>query len=124
MKIEMGFPSILGMFGSLMGLYIWKDYIPALGEEKPDWIKILRLYYIVFLFIPGCLALVASIYKKSYLMFLAFLISLPVTKYIGVKPFIFPDTQPLVYYPLLCYLISFLMMVRRNHFENEQWKKQ
>jgi hypothetical protein len=104
--------SILGIFGSLMGLYIWKDYIPNLGEYKPDWIKVLRLYYIIFLFIPSCLALVASIYKKSYLMFLALLISLPITKYIGVKPFIFPDTLPLIYYPLLCYLVSFLMMVR------------
>jgi hypothetical protein len=102
---------ILGVIGSLMGFYIWKDYIPVLGEDKPDWIKVLRLYNIIFLFIPSCIALTASIYKKPYLMLLALLISLPIKKYIGVKPFIFPDTLPLVYYPLLCYLISFLMML-------------
>ena len=108
---------ILGVFGSLMGFYIWKDYIPGLGEDKPDWIKVLRLYYIIFLFIPSCIALVASIYKKSYLMLLALLISLPITKYLGVKPFIFPDTLPLVYFPLLCYLVSFLLMVNLKKLE-------
>lgn len=110
---------ILGVIGSLMGFYIWKDYIPVLGEDKPDWIKVLRLYYIIFLFIPSCIALTASIYNKPYLMLLALLISLPITKYIGVKPFIFPDTLPLVYYPLLCYFISFLMMLNLKDLEKQ-----
>ncbi|MGM0878969.1 MAG: hypothetical protein ACQEWV_31030 [Bacillota bacterium] len=103
--------SILGVIGSLMGFYIWKDYIPILGEDKSEWIGVLRLYYIIFLFIPSCIALVASFFNKSYLMFLALLISLPITKYIGVKPFIFPDTFPLVYYPLIFYLVSSLLMI-------------
>ena len=60
-----------------------------------------------------------QIYKNTYLMLLALLISLPIIKYLGVKPFIFPDTLPLTYFPLLCYLVSFLMMVNLKNLEKK-----
>ena len=105
---------ILGIIGSIMGFYIWQDYIPVLGEDQPEWIGILRLEHVIFLFIPSCIALVSSLYNKSHLMFLALLISLPTTKYLGIKPLIFPDNFPLVYYPSLCYLISAFFMIKIN----------
>ncbi len=106
------FASIIGIVGSLMGLYIWKDYLPkSTGDTIEDWIWILRLKYVIFLYIPSCIALVGLVFRKKHLMLLAFLISLPLIKYIGVKPFIFPDTLPLVYYPLVCYLVSSILMI-------------
>jgi hypothetical protein len=104
--------TIIGVIGSLMGLYIWKDYLPRFtGDTIEDWIWILRMKYVIFLYIPSCLALVAVVFRKTHLMLLAFLISLPVVKYIGVKPLIIPDTIPLVYYPLVCYLVSTILMI-------------
>jgi hypothetical protein len=106
------FATIIGIVGSLMGLYIWKDYLPkSTGDTIEDWIWILRLKYVIFLYIPSCIALVAVVFRKAHLMLLAFLISLPLVKYIGVKPLIIPDTLPLVYYPLVCYLISSILMI-------------
>lgn len=105
--------SAIGIIGSLMGLYIWKDYLPRYASDTiEDWIWILRLKFLIFLYIPSCLAIVAIVFRKIYLMLLAFLISLPVINYIGVKPLIIPDTLPLIYFPLLCYLFATLLMTK------------
>lgn len=102
--------SVIGIIGSLMGLYIWKDYLPQYhGDTIVEWKRILRLENVIFLYIPSVIALIASIFHKTHLMLLAFLLSLPVTKYLGVNGFI--DTFPLVYYPLLCYLVSSFFMM-------------
>jgi hypothetical protein len=102
--------SVIGIVGSLMGFYLWKDYLPQHhGDTILEWRRILRLENVIFLYIPSSIALVASIFQKSYLMLLAFLLSLPVIKYLGLNGFI--DTFPLVYYPLFCYLASTLLML-------------
>ncbi|RDI41080.1 hypothetical protein DFR59_11084 [Falsibacillus pallidus] len=93
-----------------MGLYLWKDYLPQhQGDNIKVWLDILRIEHLIFLYIPSMIALVASIFYKPYLMVLAFLLSLPVTRFLGVNGFI--DTFPLVYYPLICYLVSFFLML-------------
>ncbi|MEC5425338.1 hypothetical protein QGM71_17795 [Virgibacillus sp. C22-A2] len=113
------FATIIGVIGSLMGLYIWKDYLPEFsGDTIEDWIWILRMKYVIFLYIPSCLALVAVVFRKTHLMLLAFLINLPVVRYIGVEPLIIPDTLPLVYYPLVCYLISTILMINVSSKKN------
>jgi len=102
--------SVIGVIGSLMGLYLWKDYLPQYhGDTIEEWRRILRIEYVIFLYVPSSLALVASIFRKPYFMLLAVFLSLPVTRYLGVNGFI--DTFPLVYYPLICYIVSFLIMV-------------
>lgn len=99
-----------GLTGALMGFYIWKDYLPIYyGDTLDEWKRTLRLYYIIFLFIPSSIALISSIFNKTYLMYLAFLLSLPVTKYLGIKPLLI-STFPLIYYPLVCYFISAIFM--------------
>ena len=101
---------ITGIIGSLMGLYLWKDYFPMYhGDTIDQWIRVVRIEYVIFLYIPSSLAMVALLFEKSYLMLLAVLLSLPVTQYLGVNGFI--DTFPLVYYPLICYIVSFIIMV-------------
>lgn len=102
---------LIGVIGSLMGFYIWKDYIPDhINETQNYWLRILRLEYLIFLFIPSSIALISSVFKKTHLMYLAILLSLPTIKYLGVKPIIFPDTFPLVYFPLIFYFISALFL--------------
>lgn len=105
-------PGIIGVIGALIGFYIWKDYLPGdSGDTIKDWIWILRIKSVIFLYIPSCLAIVASLFNKKYLMLLAFLISLPVTKYLHVKPLLMSHTIP-VYYPLLFYSVSLLLMIK------------
>ncbi|MEH7277039.1 hypothetical protein [Neobacillus vireti] len=102
--------SVIGIVGSLMGLYLWRDYLPQYhGDTIVEWKRILRLEHVIFLYIPSAIALVASIFHKKPLMLLAFLLSLPATKYLGVNGFI--DTFPLTYYPLICYIVSLFLMM-------------
>lgn len=102
--------SVIGAGGSLMGFYLCVNYIPQYyGDTTIEWMRLLRLEHVIFLYIPSSMALVASIFHKTHLMFLAFLLSLPVTKFLGVNGFI--DTFPLNYYPLICYLISNILMI-------------
>ncbi|UAL49717.1 hypothetical protein K7887_21885 (plasmid) [Sutcliffiella horikoshii] len=102
--------SIIGIIGSLMGFYLWKDSIPQYyGDTNVEWKYILRIEKILFLYIPSSIAIIASIFHRKTLMLLAFILSLPVTKYLGVNGFF--DTFPLVFYPLICYMFSFLLML-------------
>jgi hypothetical protein len=102
--------SIIGIVGSLMGLYLWQDFLPQYhGDTIVVWKRILRLEHVIFLYIPSAIALAASLFHKKALMLLAFLLSLPATKYLGVNGFI--DTFPLTYYPLICYIVSLLFMI-------------
>lgn len=102
---------ILGVVGSLMGYYIWKDYIPEFyGDTTTEWRRILRLEYLIFLYIPSSFSLISIIFNKTYLMYIAFILSVPLTRFLGVQPLIIPDTFPLVYYPVICYFISAIIM--------------
>ncbi|WP_163527273.1 hypothetical protein [Halobacillus ihumii] len=61
--------SAIGIIGSLMGFYIWKEYLPAFhGDTIEDWRRILRIENVIFLYIPSSIALVASLFHKTHLM--------------------------------------------------------
>lgn len=67
--------SVVGIIGSLMGFYLWKEYLPEYhGDTITDWRRILRIENVIFLYIPSSIALIASIFHKTYLMVLAFLL--------------------------------------------------
>ncbi|MGE8205350.1 polymorphic toxin type 44 domain-containing protein [Heyndrickxia sp. NPDC080065] len=82
---------VIGISGSLIGYYLWKDHFPFLSKND--------LEYTLYLFIPSSIAIISALFYKTYLMYLAVVLSLPIAHHL-----VFIN-----YVPLVCYLISALL---------------
>ncbi|MGM7684140.1 hypothetical protein ACSVDA_18560 [Cytobacillus sp. Hm23] len=94
---------IVGGFSSIILWIIFNYYNPYsnLKDTEP------MVITFIMLFLPACLAIIASIKFKKHLMVIAFLWSLPISLYtMGT-----PGTFSLFGVTSITYLISFLFMI-------------
>ncbi|MFC7395275.1 hypothetical protein [Scopulibacillus cellulosilyticus] len=97
-----------GILGTSIGIYIWLSRLPQFyGDDMTSLKHIQGLDYTIFLFIPSSIALISVLFNKTYLMYLAALISLPIILFVGLHPLS-------IYCPLLCYLISILITFKKS----------
>jgi hypothetical protein len=108
------FAVVFGIIGSFIGAYYWWNFhIPEFFILNESDIPLLRrIYYrqdeiafLILFFVPSCIAFIGSISKKPHLLFIAFLLSIPVGEYISFKV----SSINSVHYPLYFYLASAIL---------------
>lgn len=100
----------LGILTSLVSITLWL----VLNFYNPYNPEPVRIDVIVrtglFLLVPACVALIGSIINKRFIMFIAFIWSLPLSLYLAMTPSIFK----LYIVTSFCYLLSGLIMRKRQ----------
>lgn len=113
--------SVLGFIASCIGMAVWwvttysNSLIPFQTDLNPM-VFVNRFYNIMFLFLPACLALVASVFNKNYMMYLALLICIPIGDFISYDMKIFRFIQ----LTILLYIVSAILMTIRRSEKKEQ----
>lgn len=95
----------LGAIAGISSILLWivlNFYNPYSNQTETD----VQINTFFMLFLPACLAIIASITTKKYLMLLAFVWSLPISSYLILTPGIFS----LFGITCLTYMTSFLFM--------------
>ncbi|MFT4416795.1 hypothetical protein ACLM5H_23305 [Fredinandcohnia humi] len=106
---------ILGVIAGILSIFLWfilSFYNPY--SNPTDFEPIVNTFFMLFL--PACLAIIASLKFKKFLMLIAFFWSLPISLYLIGTPGIFA----LFGITSISYLISFLFMLltkKRNVIE-------
>ncbi|GEL77421.1 hypothetical protein [Tenuibacillus multivorans] len=108
-----GLAIVLGIIGSFIGAYHWWNFhIPefwSLNEtdhvSRKAHYRQTEMAYLILFFVPACISFIGSIIRKSYLLFIAFLLSLPVGEYITIKT---------LHFPLYLYLTSAVLFLLIN----------
>ncbi|WP_156289529.1 hypothetical protein [Oceanobacillus salinisoli] len=97
---------IFGVIGGISGIILWSilvyinPYSDSVGANSN-----IGLFFMLFL--PACLAIIASFITSSILLFISFLWSLPYSLYLSLTPGIF------ALFGLVCltYLLSFVILL-------------
>ncbi|MBS4175582.1 polymorphic toxin type 44 domain-containing protein [Bacillus sp. FJAT-49736] len=98
---------LLGIAGAIIGFCIWQAlYFPYSEEYKNN----IKLEITIFLFIPASIAFIAAICQRSYIMWIAFLISLPVFHYLFLNVQKDLSISNFVYVPSICFFLSALFI--------------
>lgn len=98
---------IIGIAGAIIGLSIWLDsFLSHDGGNSGKWEYYEKNEYSMFLFLPCSMALIAAIFQKNYLMWLAFLLCIPI---FVTSPRVLTILY-LVYIPAVCFFLSALLM--------------
>lgn len=100
----------IGVIASISTMILWiilTLFNPYTHERAENDVLINTLFS---LFVPACVALLASVIKKPSLMFIAFVCSLPISIYMTMTPSIFK----LFGVTSLMYLISGILTIREN----------
>lgn len=99
---------LIGLFASVGSMILWiilTFYNPYTHEHVDNDVLLNTLFT---LFVPACVALLASIITKPSLMLIAFVWSLPISLYIAMTPSIFK----MFGITSVLFLISGILMIR------------
>ncbi|MDQ6422256.1 hypothetical protein RB620_22775 [Paenibacillus sp. LHD-117] len=102
--------NLIGLLASMGSIILWtifSFYNPYTHEHVDTDVMLNTLLTLVF---PACLAMIASVFRKPYLMIIAFVWSLPVSLYTAMTPSIFKWFGV----TSVLYLISGILMIRES----------
>ncbi|CAN7398776.1 hypothetical protein LJR153_002526 [Paenibacillus sp. LjRoot153] len=101
---------LIGLFASIGSMILWIIFAlfnPYTHERVENDVLFITL---LTLFIPACVALLASVIKRHSLLFIAFIWSLPISLYTAMTPSIFK----MFGITSVMYLISGILMIGKS----------